>query len=229
MGLPENYGYLGATIEAGTFPQSGGPTPTQPPDGPRVQEGSKVMGWLETAWAAISTLGGLLKGKTKHASYNDVNPLAQQFEAVVYKDIVDTYGVASTVKIAPFLASRFTDYTARWWGTGAALNKSIVDDIAAHSTDLVRLLWLFDIWVLTNQDQDSGEDTKRTLFSGLFNEVVISSIAAAGYDTAKILDKPGISIVVPPPPPPPPGEVNQAGIGLAAILLVGLFFAFGKH
>lgn len=187
-----------------------------------------MAGWLQVAFNAITTLGGLLKGKTKHASYDDVNPKAQQFEGVVYKEIVEAYGIESTVRIAPFFASRFTDYMARWWGTGAALNRSIADDIQAHSTDLVRLLWLFDIWVLTNEDQDSGEDEKRTIFAGLFNEVFISSVATAGFDTAKILNKPGISIVTPPPPPPPPGEVSQAGMGVAAILLIGLLFVFSK-
>jgi hypothetical protein len=144
--------------------------------------------------AIIGSLGGLVKGKTGHASYAVVAPLAATFAGKVYNSLKDSLGAAfetTNKSIVPAVQRRFLAQMSAWWGLGPSLNQAIATDLQKIQTmpiPVYELLWRFYLWVGTNVDQDSGADEKAKIFEALYTEIFLDGFSEAGVSLQKVAE-----------------------------------------
>lgn len=181
---------------------------------------------------------------TAHASYEQVRPVADSFAPAIVKAMVDAYGADAPSKISPYVAALFGSAMSDWWGLGASLNQSINTDLAAHKDDMLRVSWLYVIWVYTNVDQDAGTDENSRIFYGLFTRIFLAGIAQAGYNQLLFLGVPTQNISIPGGGKASGGTVqiggsspvggtgvqpfNFAGVGLVAGVLILIIILFNR-
>lgn len=189
-----------------------------------------------TTWLAIGKgISGLLSSigigsGTVHPSFDQVNPKGSAWAETMYPRFVAAYGTNADAVLMQFVRVNFQVAMTKWWGLGPSLNQSIKADIA-QATSLKRALWLFFVWVGTNQDQNSGEDTKIAELNELFRNIFVAAIIQANLSADVLIGGTPIADVIPGTTPAASGgtvlsnTVAQAGGGiLVVVVLIAIFF-----
>lgn len=175
---------------------------------------------------ALDKVTGIFKGKTQHASFEAVNPVAESLATNLYNLIVQGYGESATGAIAREVRPLFLAQLKSTWGLDIPLNATIAKDVTAN-LDLRRQLWLFIIWVGTNIDVNRPE-TFNQYVDSLFRLIFVQGISNAGFDTSSVAT---VNASVPSQSTPSStwlSNVFQGKTLLVIALIVIAYFAFFK-
>ena len=162
----------------------------------------------------VSFLGGLVKGKTPHASYDQVITPAQQWAVQASASFAD-FNSDEKLLIQRAVVPRFLNAMQQNWGLGASLNNSIARDIQSSNSDITRLLTLLFVWVGTNVDSSQAA-TFNTYMATLYPGIFVNAVNDMGLDVHRISGVPGSTVN------PPPGQSGSMGasLGMSPVMLI---------
>lgn len=170
---------------------------------------ASVVPGVGTAIAAIiqtlSSLFGLIKGTTQHLSFQQVEPQAKNFEALMYPKFLSAYGAQKLIELFPRCRGYFLNTFPVIWGTDTPGSRTALANIqqasAAFSanpsspTPLSWLMYAYVLYVGMNLDADAGQDTQRQYFQNVYDRIFTRAITDLGLDATKTAGTAAVDIL----------------------------------